>query len=185
MPYWEGTPESIAILIAETFDRSGELLARFSDHQLNQAFWYLVGISSEHMVCLHDPAVPRHLQLRVLRSFVPLFEQVMAVRCSHHDKQDANPLNSACYMWWDILLLRGWPDLPERAEFDAEVIAVFGRLLAIPHDACWESALHGIGHWATFYPQLAKTVDDFLARTPNLSPKLTAYAESAKAGHVL
>jgi hypothetical protein len=36
-----------------------------------------------------------------LRSFVPLFEHVMAARCSAHLchlDEDANPLNDSCYM---------------------------------------------------------------------------------------
>ena len=33
---WAGPLEQIPSLIAETFERSGELLARFSDRQLNQ-----------------------------------------------------------------------------------------------------------------------------------------------------
>jgi len=129
------------------------------------------------------------MRLRPLRSFVPLFEQVMAPRCSPHlsyiDEPGAKPLNSACYMWWDILPIHGRPDLPERAEFDSEVLTVLQRLLAIPHDACRESALHGLGHWSTHYPSVANIIDGFLSRTANLRPKLVAYAISAKTGRVL
>ena len=39
-----------------------------------------------------------------LRSFVPLFEKVMAVRCtqylSHLSEAGAGALNTSCYMWW-------------------------------------------------------------------------------------
>ncbi len=37
---WEGRPEDTVVFIADTFERSGELLARFTDEQLNQGFWY-------------------------------------------------------------------------------------------------------------------------------------------------
>jgi hypothetical protein len=189
-PQWEDGPGRIALFIAEAFERSGALFAPFSDEQLDQGFWYLVDNScSEFMYSLVDQSVTPPLRLRALRSFVPLFEQVMAVRCSPHlshlDEHGANPLNSSCYMWWDIFPIHGCPDVPERAEFDSEVLVVRRRLLAIPHDACRESALHGLGHWSDFYPGVANIIDEFLNRTPNLRPELVAYAKSAKTGGVL
>ena len=187
---WEDHPETVAGHIADTFEQSGELLARFTDAQLDQGFWYLVGSSgSDFMFSLVRPEVPPTIRLRALHSFVPLFEQVMARRCSLHlshlDEQPANPLNSACYMWWDILCIHGEPNEPERTEFDAEVLRVLARLLSIPHDACRESALHGIGEWQCYYPHVRVLVEEWLARTPGLRPELISYAQRAKVGNVL
>jgi hypothetical protein len=189
-PVWEGPPTQVATYIAETFEDSGRLLARFSDEQLSQAFWFLVSSSSsEFMFALADLAVPNSSRLRALRSFLPLFEQVMAGRCSPHlshlDEPGANPLNGACYMWWDILPIHGCPEEPARAEFDAEVLVLLRRLLAIPHDACRESALHGISEWSLYYPQVQGIVDEFLSVTPHLRPELISYAQAAKVGNVL
>jgi hypothetical protein len=186
---WPDNPEQIARLIAGTFERSGELLARFSDAQLDQGFRFLLDAGgSEFMFSLVQADVPAAMRLRTLRSFVPLFEQVMAVRCSLHlshlDEPSANPLNGICYLWWDVLPIHGCPDVAARREFDAEVLLVLERLLAIPHDACRESALHGIGHWSIYYPHIARVVDGFLAQTPHLRPELVAYAQSAKVGGV-
>jgi hypothetical protein len=188
-PTWKGTGEQTVRFVAETFERSGEVLAGFTDAQLNQGFWYLLSICrSEQMVALTSEEVPLPLRLRALRSFVPLFEQVMAPRCSPHlshlDERPANPLNSACYMWWDILPICGEPSKPDRAEFDAEVMQVLGRLLEIPHDACRESALHGLGEWQVFYPDIARIIDEWLARTPKLRPELIAYARQAREGYI-
>jgi hypothetical protein len=189
-PEWNDSAEHIATLIAETFERSGALLAPFTDAQLNQAFWYLVSASgSNFMHSIVEPSVPLPIALRALWSFVPLLEQVMAVRCSpqlsHLDEQPANPLNSACYMWWDILPIHGEPDQPQRAEFDAEVLEVLPRLLSIPHDACRESALHGISEWQVYYPDSQTVVDEWLAQIPGLRPELVSYAKLAKVGNVL
>ena len=189
-PEWDGGSEQVALFIAETFERSGELLSQFSDAQLNQGFWYLVsGISSDFMHALNDQAAPLSVRLRALRSFVPLFEQVIAVRCSQHlshlDQQPANVLNSACYMWWDVLPLKSEPEKADRAEFDGEVLRVLSRLLAIPHDACRESAFsHGISEWQFDYPKIQGVVDDFLASTPGLRAELVSYAQRAKVGNV-
>jgi hypothetical protein len=198
-PAWHRTSEGaerdwpadeVATYIAETFEQSGRLLAGFSDEQLNQAFWFLLDTGcSEFMCVLVDPSVPISSRLRALHSFVPLFEQVMAARCSPHlshvDESVANPLNTVCYIWWDLLPIDGRPMQPERRDFDAEVLLILRRLLSIPHDACRESALHGIGHWSMYYPEVAEIVEEFLASTPNLRPELASYANHAKVGDVL
>lgn len=95
------------------------------------------------------------------------------------------PPNDACYMWWDILAIVGKPEETERAGFDAEVLRVFRRLLSIPHDACRESALHGVSEWQPYYPSVEGVVDDFLAHTPGLRPELLSYAQRGKVGRVL
>ncbi|MGV3533074.1 MAG: hypothetical protein ACO1QR_11950 [Chthoniobacteraceae bacterium] len=177
-----------AQFVAETFEAGGELLARFSDAQLNQGFNYLISAGfSGYMSALTNLRVPWPLRQRALRAIVPLFEQVMAVRCSSHlshlDEQPANPLNAVCYMWWDIIPFDARRDDPDFAEFDQEVLSVLRRLLAIPHDACRESALHGLGHWQLEYPEAAaEIIDEFLAHSRNLRPELVAYAEQARIG---
>lgn len=189
-PNREWQPAQVAMHIAQTFEDSGRLLARFSDEQLKQGFWFLISNDcSEFMYALVDFSVAISLRLRALNSFLPVFEQVMAARCSPHlshlDGLGANPLNSICYMWWDILPIHGCPEDPTRAGFDAEVLVLLRRLLAIPHDACRESALHGISEWSTYYPQVQEIVDEFLMVTPGLRPELIAYAQRAKVGNVL
>ena len=187
---WSETPETVVAHIAETFEHSGELLARFSDEQLNQGFWYLSYEGPpDFMGTLLDASVPLASRLRALESFVPLFEQVMATRCSSHlfhlEEEGANPLNVACYMWFDMVLDRFNPPRLRQAQLDADLISTLRVILSIPHDACRASALHGIGHWVRHYPRLADVVDQFLCATPGLRPELVAYAESARAGNVL
>jgi hypothetical protein len=216
-PRWEDSPANNALFIAETFERSGELLAPFSDEQLNQGFWYLVSNScSEFMDLLVDESVPSTLRLCVLRSVVPVFDQVMAVRCSPHlshlDEQGEKPLNSACYMWWDLLrfsfhpmltfpkhqvMNQAWfqglrdhlklifPKPLVNGQLHSEVPKVLRRLLAIPHDACRESALHGLGHCCDYYPGVADIIEEFLTHAANLRPELVAYAKRAKTGRIV
>src|ERR1700733_12019671 len=71
---WPETPETVVGHIAETFEHSGELLARFSDEQLNQGFWYLFWKGPpDFMGSLLDEEVPLACRRRALRSFAPLF----------------------------------------------------------------------------------------------------------------
>jgi hypothetical protein len=66
-----------------------------------------------------------------------------------------------------------------------EVLTVLSELVEIPHDACRESALHGLGHWALFDPNAAAMIESFLARAHGLRPELIAYATQAKSGYIL
>jgi hypothetical protein len=187
---WPEAQETIVVHIAETFEHAGRLLSRFSDEQLDQGFWYLFREGPpDSMGMLLDARVPLACRLRALRSFVPLFEQVMAERCSSHlsylNEEGANPLNSACYMWFDEVLDRFNPERLIQAQLDTDLIGTLRAILTIPHDACLESALHGIGHWVPQYPQLADVAGELLSGSPGLRPELLAYAESARAGNVL
>lgn len=193
-------PTREAELYAETFERSEELLQRFSSLQLNQGLDYLTNNGcSSHMFALVDPFVPEPVRLRALRSFVPLFETTIRQRCSEHllhlHESGASPLNPACYMWWDRLpfcpshpddddpRLGGDPVL--QASFDSAGLQVMARILDIPHDACRESALHGLGHWHVAYPaEVAEIVDRFLLSSPGLRGELLAYADAARVGMV-
>jgi hypothetical protein len=179
-----------ATLIAQAFERSGELLRRFTDAQLNQGFWFLVSSgSSDYMFSLLDAAVAWPVRRRALRSFVPLFRDVMAPRCTpslSHRSEPGSALNSACYMWWDLLPLGGPCEAGRPPEpIHAEALAVLAELLEIPHDACRESALHGLGHLALFHAEAAPIVDAFIERSPDLRRELIAYARQARTGYIL
>lgn len=190
VPDIEAHPQDEARLYAETFERAGELLAPFSPAQLNQGLNYLSSNScSDHMFALLNPTVDATLRLRALRSFVPLFRDLMAKVCSPHlghlDEPGASPLNQACYMWWDVL---PFPDV-DRWQTDVAFkdagLDVMRQILAVPHDAVRESALHGLGHWHIRYPrEVNKIVRTFLRSGPKLRPELRDYAEAAAQGYV-
>lgn len=188
-PYLVLPPERAAHLIAATFERGAELLQPFTDAQLNQGFWFLVSAgSSDDMRCLTDASVPWPVRRRALRSFLPLFRDVMAARCMaslSHRSESGSPLNSACYMWWDLLPLDGsWEEGRPPEPIHAEALAVLAEILEISHDACRESALHGLGHLVLFHPEAVHIVEAFIERSPDLRPELLAYAEQARTGYI-
>jgi hypothetical protein len=184
-------PAEAVDFITRLCEHADEVLAPFSNAQLNQGFWYLLGSgASEAMHALLDERVPLGSRTRCIQSFSTLFARLFAVRCSPHlghlDEPGADPLNSACYMWWDLMPLFGKPDEPARAAIDAACLDVMHQTLGLGADACRESALHGLGHWQIQYPkQVSGIIDGFLARTPELRPELRAYALSARRGCIL
>jgi hypothetical protein len=57
------------------------------------------------------------------------------------------------------------------------------RILLLPAEACRKCAVHGLGHWHSYYPdRVLKAIDEFLAREPGLRPELRRYAGQAKRG---
>lgn len=192
--YWSEEPALVVPFLTRLWEDPLPHLAPYSDAQINQGLWFLINNTcSNHFFALLEETVPWEARRRCLRATVPLYEKLFAPRCTSHlghllraYPPDMNPLNSVCYMWWDIAPVCGHPEMPDRHEFDAECLEVMRRTLAIPQDACRESALHGLGHWERSYPnEVHRVIDDFVAQNPNLPEALRAYARAARAGCVL
>lgn len=189
--YWDGPPEVTIAYITRLFEDPIPYLQQYSDEQLNQGFWYLVpNTGSNHMFALVNRSVSIEARKRCVRSFFSLFEQLFAKICSPHlshlDEPGVNPLNSACYMWWDIIPIHGWPDNPTRQALDQEFLTAMARIINLDSVACQESALHGLGHWEMYYPNpVHKIINSFIANHPDSRSDLLTYAKRARVGHVL
>jgi hypothetical protein len=185
-------PAQISVAyLTQLFIDPEQILAPYTDAQLNQGLWYLVSNScSNYMFTLLQPKVAWPERREGLRAITNLFAQLFANRCSPHlshlDERGANPLNSVCYMWWDLFPSWGHPESPTEALVDAELLMVMQRVLALDDLACQESALHGLGHWHLNYPEEVEgAIDAFLVSEPQLDVRLRRYAFSARQGCVL
>ena len=193
--YWDPDAESadvnphLAVAhVTRLFEESGALLADYSDAQLDQGLWFLVSISEE-LIALQNTGVPLDDRIACVRSISEIFKQLFAERCtphlSHYYVAGASPLNNICYMWWDIIPLCGQPKDPARRKIDSACLEVMQEIVDLPSLACQESALHGLGHWALYYPKrCSEVVDGFLASHPHLPPELIEYAEKPRTGRV-
>jgi len=181
-------PESVACL-TRLFEEP-EFLAQYSDGQVNQGFWYLVhNCCSNYTSSLIEPGVAWPERQRGIRAIAALFTRLFARRCSDHlshvDEKGASPLNSACYMWWDLFPTWGQPEDPAAAELDAELLAVMSQILSIDSLPCQESALHGLGHWHMHYPaRVQEIITGFLESGKEFRPELRHYAMCAAQGRV-
>ena len=139
-----------------------------------------------------DDSVPWPDRERCVRAIVCLFKSLFAVRCAPQLSHLIPPepglglINTVCYMWWERFpLVMGEPQHPDQDLLDETLFDVMRQTLEIPHDACRESALHGLGHWCLHNPQQVETViDAFLVRNRDLRPELQRYAIKARAGYV-
>jgi hypothetical protein len=149
-------------LVAGLFENAPALLQPYSDEQLNQGFWFLCGAESEVMRGFMDDAIPWNTRLRCIESFTVLFRDLFQARCTQHLShlqrvgsphfEDISRLNAACYMWWDFDCWYAPPTHERGRAINDAFLEVMQNVLALPHDACRESALHGLSHWHRALP---------------------------------
>jgi hypothetical protein len=164
----------------------------YTDAQINRGLWLLINESGSDLYYIFDRELPLDLRIKVVQDMYVVFEQLFLPRCTsarsaYQKKVDhLNPLNSVCYMWWDISPFYAKSGQGEREFFDSYCLEVMQKTLALDSIACQESALHGLGHWASAYPEFVEpTIDAFLQRQPNIEPELREYALAARWGGVM
>ena len=78
------------------------------------------------MLCLDEPSLPIETRLRCVRACESLFRKLLLPRCSPHlshcDWHGAAPLNSICYMWWDLMPVFGGPEPEDRRSLHAAAL---------------------------------------------------------------
>jgi hypothetical protein len=197
------------------FEHPVDSLAPYSDAQINQGLWFMISNAcSSHMFALASDAVPLTDRLRCVHAMQTLYSALFAARCTStlsHLSEAGNPLNSVCYMWWDIMpfsghfedtsIIESWELEPQRkAEiiahyqslntddnraFEQAILRVMTQTLELDSDACRESALHGLGHWSLYFgEQVRGVIDDWLNRHPDIRPELKKYAQRARHGNI-
>jgi hypothetical protein len=183
----EDLPSSVLVdYLTRLFTEAGIVLADFTDAQINQTLWFLIGEGSDGAFALFDETVPWPARRAALQATLTLFSDCFVPRCTaslSHLDEPASPLNSICYIWWDLFPTWGTPNDAGRAELDSLVLDLLKRILHLPSIACQESALHGLGHWMSRYPrQVTGIIDDWLQRQTTLRPELRRYALAARVG---
>jgi hypothetical protein len=176
------TPENVAFAICRLCVNSGEDLKNFSDPQVAGGLTYIFNSSfSDFSFDILSGEISPELRNNVFHSlqllFANCFEQRCSPRLSHGpDGILDNPLNGACYMFWDTTPL---------SNGGLQALRTMEDSIYLRNVACIESGLHGLGH--AFY-QHAKhvefVIDKFLASSPNLDERILTYAISARRGYV-
>jgi hypothetical protein len=190
--YYAQYQVEIVELLALTFQRAGTDLRQFTDAQVNQGLWYLTSIGSEYLHFItdrqHEYEIPLFYRLTVIEAIYDLYAYCFRTRCTEtlsHLNEPASELNGICYMFWDTnCSLSSLESVRDKEQFEEAVFRVLGRILTIPHRACREGALHGLGHLQIEYPErVAALVDTFLQHA-ELDDALRQYALRARGGRV-
>jgi hypothetical protein len=190
-PYWNAPAALTAEYVTRLFSDPCPPLEGFTDAELNKGLWYMISPGlGEHMLCLDEPSLEIATREAVVRSCESLFRKLFLPRCSPHlshcDWVGAAPLNSICYMWWDVMPVYGGPKAQDQAALHRAALETIEAIIGMDSMACQESALHGLGHWHYQYPaETEAIVDRFLASHEHLPEKLRVYAGSARCGCIL
>ncbi len=189
---WWDPPAAIAVdYIARLFADPQKPLSWFAEAQIAQGLTYLFSISATGgKDWLSDRTTAFDRRLACVRAIFTLFERLFAPRCSaalsHLSEAPAGTLNCVCYMWWDEFIAIAHPDDPHFQALHEAALDVMEKTLRLESPACQEAALHGLGHWHLRFPaRSAEIIDDYLKASPQLDPRLLAYARLAKSGCVL
>jgi hypothetical protein len=191
-PDWDAPQELTAEFLARTYEDPDHWMSRFSPAQIAAGLEYTWNSAFSNVgFALRAESVPWPLRQRAIRALEPLYQRCFARLCtpglSHLNECLDNPVNGVCYMYWDVCPFYGQPQNPENREMDDECLRVMEATVQMDHDACRESALHGLGHWAMHYPsRVAASIEE--GRKPlrgRLRPELLQYAKAAACGCVL
>jgi len=183
-------PAETAAHVLRLLEAPGLLIGRRSDGQiasgLKYLFDYMTGFADVRDFA--DPSVTTAQRMALASQIDRLWTQIFAARCAPvlgHMSETATPLDMLCYMFWDGFHGIDVADPRERPDLNAAFIEAMGRILAIPHAACQESALHGLGHWGDQAPERAEAlIDAYLAENRATRPELKRYALAARGGCV-
>jgi hypothetical protein len=188
-PVFDASANEITELFGLTFLHAGSDLIKYTDAQVDQGVWYMVSIEcSDFIMALQSPEVTLAKRLETIGNIFQLYSDCFAKRCSEslgHLNEEGSPLNSSCYMFWDMSHLDYMRNGPDSLRMQDAALDVLTKILTIEHRACRESALYGLSGYALTSPERThQIIDQFLSRTKP-DDKLLAYALKAREGNVL
>ena len=169
--------------LTRLFEQSEGALRYYSDNQIAAGLWEL-GPGDAH--CVYNPEIAIEARERLIRSVATFFRDFFNVRCipklSHLDKEQTEPLNGICYMWWEVITW-GWAkDDPDADRLRNSDIDVMEEVLRLPNPACKESALHGLGHMVRQNDRAHDIIERFIADATDVESDVLAYARAALSG---
>ena len=193
---WLDRPPITALtFVTRLFENPVGHLSRYSDAQIDQGLWFIVHTAnSKHFEWLIDGRIDLALRKRCIRSFENLSRALFAPRCSDEVIHGTKPLDSICYMLWDLAIhnadrIQDNPDGTysriRDAEIDKESVNTLARIIAIPSIACQQSALHGLGHLVHDACLGADIIQNYLDDHQNLRSDIRKYAQQALLGKIL
>lgn len=174
-------------MMTAVYSNPERFLGHYSDAQLNQGLNMLASNAcSNASFSFSNRCIALELRCVGLRAIGNLFELLFAKRCSRTldewDAPGASPLDSVCYMWWDIFPFVGGSSAVEETRI---CLSIMEQSLASPSEVCQYSALHGLGHWFYGTPEMTvPLLDRYMQTHPSLHPRLRAYAALARVGEV-
>jgi hypothetical protein len=209
-PVFDETPLS-AFLFLETLCLNPENdLKAYSNEQIGLGFCYIFDNVCSNIT--HDfkaADVPLERKIKAIHNIFALFRDVLNPRCaaveSAFSQATLSKINYVCYMFWDICPLSSAYGLsftrPQESKMEEKeahensklenqfyymaIAEVMKKCLDLSNPACVESGIHGLGHLAYSFPDIAVPIlDKYILKGKNHSPSLVKYAKMARTGMI-
>ncbi|MDD5745634.1 MAG: hypothetical protein PHO30_00075 [Candidatus Omnitrophica bacterium] len=189
-PFYELNHDLSVQYVTRLFQEAGEKLSVFSDEQVNQGLYFLIDPGASGIIC---QAVVNDVELNKVRELIftinNIYSNIFFKRCtpylSHLNESGVGALNPVCYMWWDVSAFGSLGRNTNSEESILEAcLETMRKILELPHDACRESALHGLGHLVRMNRKKTlcqHLIAEFL-RNNYLRQELRDYAKAAQNG---
>lgn len=175
--------------IHRTLVYSGSDLLRFSDKQVNNGIEAIFNNSISSIIfTLKEPTVPAEARTAAIRAIKILYTDCFEKRAKpvlgNKDEPGASPINSVCYMLWDVTPISSWGNKGDCEYFEL-TLEVLEESLYLKNPACIESALHGLGHMAIHNKRVYKIIGDWIKQSQTCRSELLQYAARAQIGYIL
>lgn len=181
------TPADAIRWITELLQDTSWLVARFTPDELAQVIWCLLGCGQGYILEASDDAVTPADRVLLVEAVGEFYRNVIdVVGCRgatvpETDLTDTDPFDIAAYMIWDMdgidVIVRRCPELA------APALSVLGDALHGTTFTSVRSALHGLGHLHSVFPERVEAIIDGFLRTARPEEQ-RRYAESARRGMV-
>jgi hypothetical protein len=180
-------PLQTSKFLARFNDEIDQLINRLGEDSIASAIWEFYGCGGDVREAT-DPSLGAS-RISFMHSVKSLYSKGFAVYCSQYlghldqGKGSARPLNTPCYMLWDMdgIECRAFQHDQEMVKLSFEVLM---HALSIPHLACQESALHGLGHLAAVHQDQVHSVVQHALRANHILSELSDYAKRVVNGAV-
>jgi hypothetical protein len=164
--------EKIVSYLIQLFKNPLVLLEKFSEEQINQGFWFMLGTEG-FMGVLWNTNIPFSNRNQCFDAMYDLYQLLFL----------DHPLDSIDFMWWDMLsdmydLYDGKPRDDDDAMVQEAMLHVLIRLLDTKNSAQAKAALHGLSHLK--HPKGKEAIDHYLLRNPDIDEELRKYALQCK-----
>ncbi len=158
------------------FSNSIVLIEAYSEAQLEQGFWFLMGPAGFSDIAW-DEKIDLRRRVGMVRAQAFIFRDLFA----------QHPLDTIVYMWWD-LFESGYccskvPENADDAAIQEAILLTLGDILGMEPWHCVCSALHGLNHLG--HPRVAEFINYFLATKQGLDEDVISYALLCREGKAL
>jgi hypothetical protein len=162
-------------------------LEPFTDEEIGIGLWSVLDSGGAGTaLALNELSLPLADRISCVRLIATVYRQVFVPRCAErlgHLSEQGGRLEMICYMFWDVAVIGGAPGTREGNLLEDAVLDVLDDAIRIPHAACQESAIHGLGHRVSRHPERAPAIlDRWIRSDAARDPRLVEYARAATSG---